>query len=191
MVALSVVVVMDPCIPLAANAGPPEDFAQEILREFDFGVDYDFGCEISFGEYGSSLSVGSFNYDGVSIEDSNEGSNRSCSGQHHHHCRGNQPKHMYRIESMKSLCRYCEFLWPGPVRDLTYELSFSDCISEFRDFFCMPLSKVEKVTGLMKQRGYMWMPRSLSWRCKFDEHVELLVMSTLHILGMGATFRCY
>ncbi len=55
--ALSVVVAMDPCIPPAANVGPPEDFAQEILREFDFGVDYDFGRQFSFGGYDSSSSV--------------------------------------------------------------------------------------------------------------------------------------
>ena len=80
MVALSVVVVMNPCIPPASNVGLPEDFAQEILREFDFGVDYDFGHEFSFGGYGSSLSVGSFSYDDVSIEYSDEGSNCCRSG---------------------------------------------------------------------------------------------------------------
>ena len=87
------------------------------------------------------------------------------------------------------MCWYRKFLLPGPVRDLTYELSSSDRFSEFRDFFRMPLSKVEKVMDLIKRRGYMWMPRSLSRQSKFDERVELLVMSTLHILGLGATFR--
>jgi hypothetical protein len=43
------VVVMDPRIPLAANVGPPEDFAQEILREFDFGVDYDLAASSPLG----------------------------------------------------------------------------------------------------------------------------------------------
>ena len=98
---------------------------------------------------------------------------------------------MYCIESVKSSCWYCEFLRPGPVRDLTYELSSSNCFSEFLDLFRMPLFKVEKVTGLMKWHGYVLMPRSLSRQREFNEHVELLVMSALHILGMGATFRCY
>ena len=63
---------MDRRIPPAANVGPPEDFAQEILREFHFGADYDFGREFSFGGYDSSSSVGSFDYDGISIEYSEE-----------------------------------------------------------------------------------------------------------------------
>jgi hypothetical protein len=53
----------------------------------------------------------------------------------------------------------------------------------------MPLTKVEKVADLLKWRGYARMPRSLSRRHEFDERVELLVMSSLHILGTGATFR--
>ena len=55
---------MDRRIPPAANVGPTEDFAQEILREFDFGADYDFGREFSFGGYDSSSSVSSFDYEG-------------------------------------------------------------------------------------------------------------------------------
>jgi hypothetical protein len=68
---------MDRHIPPAANVGPPEDFAQEFFREFDFGGDYDFGREFSLGGYDSSSSVGSFDYDGISIQYSKEGSDRS------------------------------------------------------------------------------------------------------------------
>ena len=71
---------MDRRIPPAANVGPTEDFAQEILREFHFGADYDFGREFSFGGYDSSSSVGSFDYDGISIQYSDEGSDRSRGG---------------------------------------------------------------------------------------------------------------
>lgn len=65
---------MDPEIPPPAHVGPPDDFASDILREFEFGADYDFGREFSFGGYSSDSSVGSFDYDGVSIEFSESGS---------------------------------------------------------------------------------------------------------------------
>ena len=145
---------MDPRFPPAANVGPAEDFAQEILREFDFGADYEFGRKFSFGVYDSSSSVGSFDYDGVSIEYSSEGGSDCSRGgrRRRRRRRGNRPKRMYRVESVKSSCWYREFLKPGPVRDLTYDLSSSDRFSEFWDFFRMPLSKVEKVADLIKRR---------------------------------------
>ena len=83
-----------------------------------------------------------------------------------------------------------EFLQPGPVRELAYELSSSDRFSEFRDFFRMPLSKVENIADLLIRRGHVRMPRSLSRRYEFNERIMMLVMSALHILGTGATFRC-
>ena len=123
---------MDWRIPPVANVGPPEDFAQEILREFDFGADYNFGREFSFGGYDSSSSVGSFDYDGISIEYSEEGSDRSRGvRRRHRRRRGNCPKCIYRAESVKSLCWYRDFLLPGPVRELTYKLLSSDRFSEF------------------------------------------------------------
>jgi hypothetical protein len=77
------------------------------------------------------------------------------------------------------------------VRELTYKLSSWDRFSEFRDFFCMPLSKLDKLVGIFIRRGYIPMPRSLFRRGKFHEHAELLVMASLHILAKGATFKCY
>ena len=40
---------MDPGIPPPVHVSPPDDFASDILREFEFGADYDFGREFSFG----------------------------------------------------------------------------------------------------------------------------------------------
>jgi hypothetical protein len=97
---------------------------------------------------------------------------------------------MYRIESVKTSCWYRKFLQPGPVRDLTYELSSPDRFLEFRDFFHMQLTKVDELVDVFIRRGYLCMPRSLSRRAKFCERAELLVMSLLHILGKGASFRC-
>jgi hypothetical protein len=42
---------------------------------------------------------------------------------------------MYCIESVKTSCWYREFLQPGPVRDLTYELSSLERFLEFVIFF--------------------------------------------------------
>ncbi len=78
---------MDPGIPPAAHVGPPDNFASDILREFEFGADYDFGREFSFGGYSSDSSVGSFDYDGVSVEFSESGSFRGSPRHRHHHWR--------------------------------------------------------------------------------------------------------
>jgi hypothetical protein len=97
---------------------------------------------------------------------------------------------MYRVESVKTSCWYHEFLKPDQVRNLTNELSSSDRFSECRDFFHKLLAKVEELVDILIRHGYVWMPRSLSRHREFSECVELLVMSALHILGSGATFRC-
>jgi hypothetical protein len=54
----------------------------------------------------------------------------------------------------------------------------------------MPLTKVDELGDVFIQRGYLRMPRSLSWHAEFHERVELLILSALHILGKGASFRC-
>ncbi len=90
---------------------------------------------------------------------------------------------------MKTSCWYREFLQPGQVRDLTYELSASDRYSEFCHWFRMLLlTKVEELTDRFARRGHIRMPRSLSRRAEFHERAELLIMSALHILGHGAIF---
>jgi hypothetical protein len=82
------------------------------------------------------------------------------------------------------------FLQPSRVRDLTNALSSLDRFSEFRDFFRMPLTKVEELLDIFIRHGYMHMPTSLSQRGEIRERAVLLVMSALHILGKGASFRC-
>jgi hypothetical protein len=97
---------------------------------------------------------------------------------------------MYRIKSVKTSCWYRKFLQPGPVRDLTHELSSLDRFLEFRDFFCMPLTKVKELANVFIRHGYLRMPRSLSWCAEFHERAELLILAALHILGKGASFIC-
>ncbi len=53
----------------------------------------------------------------------------------------------------------------------------------------MPLSKVEDLTNILIDRGYIIPPRSHRRCAAFHERSELLVMSALYILGSGAAFR--
>ena len=53
----------------------------------------------------------------------------------------------------------------------------------------MPLSKVEDLTNILIDCGYIIPSRSHRHRAAFRECSELLVMSALYILGSGATFR--
>jgi hypothetical protein len=94
-------------LPIPQNGfGPPDNFSSDILHEFDFGTNFDFGQEFSF-ESDGSWSVGSFDYDGISVEYSEDGSHRlSCRRRRR---RRNLAKRMYRIESVKTSCWYHEF----------------------------------------------------------------------------------
>jgi hypothetical protein len=53
----------------------------------------------------------------------------------------------------------------------------------------MPLSKVEDLTNILIDRGYIIPPRPHRCRAVFRERSELLVMSALYILGSGASSR--
>jgi hypothetical protein len=174
-------------LPIPQDGFGPLDFSSDILREFNFGTEFDFGREFSF-EGGGSWSVGSFEYNLVSVEYFDDGIHCHCCCCHC--CRRQRPNCMYCIESVKTSCWYREFLQPGPVRDLTCELSSLDRYLEFCDFFRMPLTKVDELVDVFIWRGCLHMPRSLSWRAKFCERAKLLVMSALYILGKGASFRC-
>ncbi len=52
----------------------------------------------------------------------------------------------------------------------------------------MPLAKVEVLTNILIDRGYIVPPRSHWQRAVFYERLKLLVMSALHLLAMGAAF---
>jgi hypothetical protein len=53
----------------------------------------------------------------------------------------------------------------------------------------MPLWKVEELTSLLIDRGYVPFPRSRSRQVEFRERTELLVMTSLYLLGTGAGYR--
>ena len=53
----------------------------------------------------------------------------------------------------------------------------------------MPLVKVEELTDILVNRGYIKVPRSHRFRAEFRERSELLVMAALYRLGNGNSFR--
>jgi hypothetical protein len=89
---------------------------------------------------------------------------------------------------VKNSSWYRNFTAPGATRDLTHELSSSDRFGEFRHYFRMPLSKVEELTEKLITRGYVPFPRTRCRQAEFRERTELLVMSSLFLLGTGAAF---
>ncbi len=100
-----------------------------------------------------------------------------------------RPTRHHRIESVHESAWYRYFTCPGMTRELTHELSASDRYSQFRHFFRMPLWKVEELTSLLIERVYVPFPRSRSRQVEFHERTELLVMSSLYLLGTGSGFR--
>ena len=93
--------------------------------------------------------------------------------------------------SVRTSCWYTNYLAPGNVWELTHELSTSERYGEFRHWFCMPLCKVEELTTLLMTRGYLREPRTFWCAQEFREctEPELLVMSSLYVLGRGASVR--
>jgi hypothetical protein len=90
--------------------------------------------------------------------------------------------------SVRTSCWYINYLAPGNVQELTHELSRSDRYGKFCHWFCMPLCKVEELTTLLMTRGYVRKSRTFWHAQEFRERTELLVMSSLYVLGRGASF---
>ena len=157
----------------------PFDFSSEILCQFNFGAEFDFGREFSFVDDGastSSWSFGLFDYDEVSISYSDEDGFRRCRNCRRNCRRQRRLNRMYHIKSVKTSYWYRESLNPGPVRDLTYEISSLDSFFGVSFFFCMPmpLSKVAELAEVFIRRGYLHMPRSFSQRAEFMKGLSSL-----------------
>ena len=189
------------------SSTPPHTGVSLPLTEFnfgDFGGDFgaSFGFDADFGAvfgnfpdfFGGSV-TSDFEGDscGSSSDDwSCESSSDDWSG--HRRRQRRQRRHrrsnrLFRVESVKNSSWYRNFTAPGETRDLTHELSSSDRFGEFRHYFRMPLSKVEELTEKLISRGYVRLPRTRCRRAEFRERTELLVMSSLYLLGTGAAFR--
>ena len=55
-------------------------------------------------------------------------------------------------------------------------------------WFRMPLSKVKDLTNILIDHGYIILLRTYRRHAVFCERLELLVMSALYLLGLGAAF---
>jgi len=165
----------------------------------DFAAAFGFGDEIDFSAsfgFCADFGLGFDNFDGSSdgsyrddilshseIESSGGGRIRQ------RRRRRRRTNRLFRIESVKTSCWYRNFTRPGVTRELTHELSSSDRFGDFRQFFRMPLSKVEMLTNTLIDRGYVPTPRTKFRQAEFRERTELLVMSAIYLLANGAAFR--
>ena len=117
---------------------------------------------MSFG-FGTVFDAGFGNFDGlviVQFDNSSLGSSLFGDGEppphplrHQHH-----PNCHYHVNSITKSVWYRYFTRPGRVRELTHEIFTLDRFSQFCHFFRMPLSKVEELTNLLMERGYVPFP---------------------------------
>jgi hypothetical protein len=164
--------------------------------DFDFGACFsNFGADFKhFFEFGPAFDAGFSNFGGsvsVMLDDASVplGGWLDGGGRPRRDRRVRRPTRHYRIESVHESALYRYFTRPGMTRELTHELSASDRYSQFCHFFCMPLWKVEELTSLLIERAYVPFPCSRSRQVEFREQTELLVMSSLYLLGTGSGFR--
>jgi hypothetical protein len=207
-------ILLDPIIPAMSTPPPPADpFSHPYEDDTDFGApfvygdDQNFSATFGFGAdfglgfddfgFGADFGLGFDNFYGSSDDShppgdtlSNSDIDSSGGGRKHWRRRRQRcPNRLFRIESVKNSCWYRNFTRPGVTRELTHELSSSDRFGEFRQFFRMPLSKVEMLTDTLIQRGFVPTPRTKFRQAEFRERTELLVMSAIYILANGAAFR--
>jgi hypothetical protein len=140
------------------------------------GGDFNF---LSAQESGHQLGDDQFDYDGVSIDYSIED---YVAFRRRRRRRIRRTNRHFRIESIKKSSGIT-------TREMTQELSSSDRYGNFRHYFRMPLFKVEELTTLLIRRGYIDQPRSYFRQREYRERADILVMSVLHTLGNGASFR--
>ena len=173
--------------PPAGDALPAFDFLSEFLPVPNFGESFRFDRLFNFDDAGDSPLVGGY-YDDDSCSFSVESYVRNGRRRHRRR-KKRRANRVYRKQSVLLSPWYVNFLRPGVTRDLTHELSSSDRFGEFRSLFRMKLEKVEELTNILIQRGYIVEPRSLRFRDEFRERSELLVLTALYRLGSGNSYR--
>jgi hypothetical protein len=157
---------------------------------FDF-LDVDFSADFTFKDAFDfdSIVSGSFEYNNISCEFSDERMLRL------QHCI-RQKKHVanctYHFKNIQKLCWYQYFTRHGRTQELMHELSSSDRFGDFCHRICMPLAKAEVLTNILIDCGFIVPPRShLQCAAVVCKRLELLVMSALHLLALGAAFQSY
>ena len=154
-----------------------DNFLAGCLLEFDFSCEFGFGSDFSsiFGNgWDDTLS---YDNDDVSCEVSIEGFVKLKRKRKRKKRRKNRS---YRLDSVKNSCWFTNFLQPGKVRSLTYDLSSSDRFGEFRHWFRMPLSKVESLVDTFIERGYIVPSRSQLHKDEFRERAETSTQKKHH-----------
>ena len=145
---------------------------------FRLSADFTYGDAFDF----NPISSGSFENDNVSCEFYVE--RRRCQ-------KKRWTNRIFWVKNVKKSCWYRYFTRPGLTREITHELSNSDRYGEFWHWFCMPLAKVEGLTNILIDLGYINPPRSHRHCVVFCMRSKFLVMSVLYLLGTGAAFCSY
>jgi hypothetical protein len=149
--------------------------------DVDFGADFTFEDAFDFASIGS----GSFKYDNVSCEFSDECMLRL---QRRIHQKKHVANRTYHFENIKRSCWCQYFTRHRRTQESMHELSSSNHFGDFHLWCCMPMAKIEVLTNISIDHGYNVPPRSHWQRVVFCEHLELVVMSALHLLAKGAAF---
>ncbi len=140
---------------------PLYDIFSEFLPPPNFGESFHFDEVIAASD--SSFYGG---YDDESCSMSVEG---YVELHHRRRCRRTRQRknRYYHKDSVLLSPWYINFLCPGIIHDLTHELSSSDRFGKFRSLFQMPLSKVEELTDILINQGYIFVlqDRSSFKRC--------------------------
>jgi hypothetical protein len=134
--------------PPAGDALPAFDFLSEFLPAPNFGKSFGFNRLFNFDDAGDSPLIGGYDND-------------SCSFSVKSYVRNGQFCRRRKKQSVLLSPWYVNFLCPGFTQDMTHELSSSDRFGEFRSLFRMKLEKVEELTNILVERGYIAEPRSL------------------------------
>ncbi len=119
----------------------------------DFGADFMFKDAFDFASIGS----GSFEYNNVCCKFSYE---HMLQLQQCIRRRKRVANCTFHFENIKISCWYRHFTHRGRTQELTHDLSGSDHFGDFCHWFCMPLAKVEVLTIILIDRGYIVPPRS-------------------------------
>jgi hypothetical protein len=148
-------------VPYPQDPFAPYDFANEYqdLMNFDEDLDFVHGAEFTFESEDTGGSEGT----SIASIDTEARPPRL----RYPHAR--RPKHHLIFCSVKTSCWYVNYLKPGAVWDLTYDLSTSDRFGELRHWFRMPLFKVDQLTEMLMMNGCITEPRSLRRRDEFRE----------------------
>jgi hypothetical protein len=149
--------------PLLEDPHSSFDFLSRFQDDAEFGMsfnflDMDFGADFTFEDAFDFTSIGSglFEYDNISCEFSDE---RMLQLQQCIRQKKRITNHTYSFENINKSCWYKYFTRHGRTQELMHELSSSDSFGDFRHWFCMLLAKVEVLTNILIDRGYIFPPR--------------------------------